>query len=96
MASEGYKICPVCGKKFFVPDFDIWVFKRSANENFRHSEVLYFNKYECKNKYDKKYEEELHRRKVEAAKKGHENRKRKIAEKQAEHKDGKKNVGRTG
>ena len=45
-----YKNCPTCGKEFFVPQLDDWVFKRYRRDKTK--ELMYFCKWSCVRKWD--------------------------------------------
>ena len=63
--------CPVCDKTFFVSDPDVWVYKREANITKYRTTILYFDRYSCKRKYEKRYEQDVKIRRIEAAKLRH-------------------------
>ena len=63
-----YRVCPVCGKAFFVTDPEIWVYKKEIQMRDKKAKtrIEYFDSYTCKRKYDREYEEEIRRRKKAA------------------------------
>ena len=50
------KVCPQCGRKFFVPDVERWAYKRSISEKGKNA-VHHFCKWSCLLAFDKEYEE---------------------------------------
>ena len=60
-------VCPVCEKKFFINNPDLWVFKRRAHANINESELFWFDKYSCKKAFEEDYEKTKKKRRSEAA-----------------------------
>lgn len=54
--------CPECGKLFFVSSASDWRYKRGGT---------YFHTWSCMRSYDAKHENELHEKRVRAAKMRH-------------------------
>lgn len=40
--------CPICGKEYYIPDVEVWVYKRHRS----HTGDIYFCSYKCTRKYD--------------------------------------------
>ena len=49
-----YKVCPTCGKEFYIPNLDEWVFKRHGKNNYR-----FFCKWSCLRKFDETHVRKL-------------------------------------
>ena len=59
------KICPVCGRRFFVGDQEGYAYKRSwyhTEKGVRNQWVMYFCRWSCMRKWDKQQEEEKENR----------------------------------
>lgn len=53
-----WKNCAECGKKFFVLDCELWAYKRTVTmKPGSDCNIVFFCKYSCKRKFDKKYDE---------------------------------------
>ena len=69
-----YKVCPVCGKVFFVLELQKWVFQRTVRWNKRTTEkTVYFCTWGCLRKYEadiKRYNEEVKDKAANEKKKG--------------------------
>ena len=63
-----YKVCPVCGKAFYVCEPELWVYKMEIHARSERERLVYFNKYSCKRKYEKDYEARKAKRKAESDK----------------------------
>lgn len=63
-----YRVCPVCGKAFFITDPEIWVYKREIQMRDMKvkTRIEYFDRYSCKRKFDRQYEAEIKQRKKAA------------------------------
>ena len=72
-------ICPICGKAFFAPQVGEWAYKKKDYNLANHGLTQIFCSWHCLRHWEKEHAEaqaELrHKRKQEAAKKGHANRK---------------------
>lgn len=69
-----YKTCPMCGKRFFVSDTAIWAYKRSIRKGER-AYLIYFDKWSCLSNYEKKYEEDMRKKRSDAVERARRNRK---------------------
>lgn len=45
---DSTRICPVCGREFYTPDPETWVYKKSRGNKSR----IYFCRYSCKKAYE--------------------------------------------
>lgn len=63
-----YKVCPVCGKAFYICEPEIWAYKLTTHRK-KVREIVYFNKYSCKKKYEDEYEKEVFKIRQESQKK---------------------------
>ena len=76
-----WRVCPTCGERFYILYPEMWVYKMEASQKNGDRPMLYFNKYSCKRKYEDGYVVELRKRKSDAMKKLHaERRKKKLEE----------------
>ena len=75
MADGIIKVCPVCEKVFWIPIPEEWAYKRTATVDSGDREMLYFNKYSCKRKYDAEYEIKMSKKRVATMKREHQKRK---------------------
>lgn len=61
-----YKVCPVCGKVFFVePEY--WVYKRETRHDTHHEKRYFMCSWSCLRKFDTQHEQELFDLRMKAA-----------------------------
>lgn len=53
-----HKVCPICGRNFFIGDPESWAFKMDVTVK-RHRTLKYFCRYSCKRKFEKEHEERV-------------------------------------
>jgi len=58
-----WKACPICGKLFFIASRETWVYKRWSD-----SGPCYFHTWSCMRKYEEQHANDLHEKRVKAAK----------------------------
>lgn len=51
----GMKVCPICGKDFFVPDSDVWAYRRCNSERSKASQYKFFCSWTCFRQYEKEH-----------------------------------------
>ena len=72
--------CATCGKVWYINCPEIWTLKREISTREENHKMVYFCKPTHKWKFDDWYDEELERKRVEAAMKRPETRKKNLAE----------------
>ena len=76
-----WKVCPICNKRFYILYPDLWVYKKVARvKKAGNQEMVYFDKYSCKRKFEDEYSVEVTRRRSDALKKMHSERRKKKLE----------------
>lgn len=64
----GWKNCPVCGGLFYVNSKD-WAFKRQVMTGKNSSELMYFCKWSCLQKFNIPYEKRIEENRKRAGRK---------------------------
>ena len=58
-----WKTCPICQRLFFVNSAEDWIYKKKRKKG-----DLYFHTWSCMRQYEKDHANELHEKRVKAAK----------------------------
>lgn len=74
--SGAWKVCPECGRKFFVNECESWAYRRYTSQKGLGG-IKYFCKWSCLVKYDREYEEAKKKKRSETATLAHKKRKEK-------------------